>query len=115
MHEPIGDFAFQLCTSLTTVRIPSGVASIADYSYAFASCRSLTGVYFQGNAPTLGPDAYVFYDDNEVKVYYAPGTSGWSSTFGGVPAVMLNPPIPAGSLLVTIAPAAQSPRGAVAG
>jgi PKD repeat protein len=31
----------------------------------------------------------VFNDDNNALVYYLSGTSGWSSTFGGVPAVQL--------------------------
>jgi hypothetical protein len=41
-----------------------------------------------------------------------PGTSGWSSTFDGVPTVMLNPPMPDGSLQVTITPAAAITAGA---
>ena len=104
----IGYYAFDYCTSLTSVTIPNSVASIGGYT--FQDCNSLTEVYFQGNAP--GADSTVFtnyyngtgYDP--VTVYYLPGTSGWGSTFDGVPVVMLNPPNPAGSLQVTITPAA---------
>jgi hypothetical protein len=97
----IGTAAFGDCTSLTNVTIPNSVISIADY--AFQYCTSLIGAYFQGNAPNA--DSTVFNNDNNATVYYLPGTSGWGSTFGGVPAVMLNAPNPAGSLQVTITPA----------
>jgi uncharacterized repeat protein (TIGR03803 family) len=126
----IGDYAFARCFSLTSVTIPRSVTSIAQYAFwgctslisvtipgsvtsigddAFASCYSLTSVYFQGNAPTS--DWTVFYY-SPTTVYYLPGTSGWSSPFGGVPAVMLNPPNPAGSLQATITPAAAITAGA---
>jgi hypothetical protein len=51
------------------------------------------GVYFHGNAPILYFDygLYVFYQDNNTTVYYLPGTTGWSSPFGGRPAVLWNP------------------------
>src|ERR1035437_2965099 len=84
----IGDFAFQLCSSLITVTIPGTVTSFADYAYAFAYCGSLTGVYFQGNAPFVGPSAYVFYGDDKAIVHYLPGTTGWGTTFGGCPTAL---------------------------
>ena len=110
----IGYYAFDYCTSLTSVTIPNSVASIGGYT--FQDCNSLTEVYFQGNAP--GADSTVFtnyyngtgYDP--VTVYYLPGTSGWGSTFDGVPAVMLNPPKPAGSLQATISPPEAIAAGA---
>jgi hypothetical protein len=78
----IGDEAFFGCTSLTNVTIPGGVTSIGDY--AFVGCTKLSSVYFTGNAPSVGLD--VFYGDNSATVYCLPGTSGWSSPFGGLPA-----------------------------
>jgi hypothetical protein len=104
----IGAYAFYGCSSLTGVTISNSVTSIGGY--AFYGCSCLTGIYFQGNAPSLG--SAVFYGDNYATVYYLPGTSGWSSPFGGRPAVMLNPPNPAGSLQVTLSPAAAITAGA---
>ena len=51
------------------------------------------GIYFAGNAPSLdGPD--VFRDDNDATVYYLPSTTGWGSTFGGLPTALWQPPPP---------------------
>jgi hypothetical protein len=83
----IGDTAFSCCSSLTRVAIPNSVTSIGDY--AFVNCTSLTGVYFQGNAPSIG--LYVFDDDNNAVVYYLPGTTGWGTTFGGLPTAIVPP------------------------
>src|ERR1035441_3601171 len=93
---------------LTNVTIGNSVTSIGNS--AFDYCTSLTGVYFNGNAPSLGLS--VFTADNNATVYYLPGTSGWSSTFAGLPAVMLNPPVPDGSLQVTITPIGAVTAGA---
>jgi hypothetical protein len=80
----IGSNAFYQVSSLTSVTIPSSVTSIGDD--AFYDCASLTSAYFQGNAPSA--DTTVFLDDNNVTVYYLPGTTGWGSTFGGVPTAL---------------------------
>jgi hypothetical protein len=82
----IEDYAFQNCGNLTNVTLGNGV-SIGDY--AFWVCSSLTSVYFQGNAPSA--DSEAFPGDDSVTVYYLPGTTGWSSPFDGVPAVLWNP------------------------
>ncbi|MDR3457333.1 MAG: leucine-rich repeat domain-containing protein [Verrucomicrobiae bacterium] len=126
--------AFYSCTKLTSVTISNNVASILDNAFfgcyaltnvtigtsvtylgyeAFWDCEILNGVYCQGNAPGLDPyNPYVFDGDPGVTVYYLPGTSGWKPTLGGAKTVMLNPPNPAGSLKVTIFPAAVSTNGA---
>jgi len=44
----------------------------------------LRAIYFKGNAPSA-PDSSVFYGDTSATVYYLPGTTGWTSTFGGRP------------------------------
>jgi hypothetical protein len=45
------------------------------------------GVYFQGNSPSLGGSS-VFVGDTHPIVYYLPGTTGWTSTFGGRPTAL---------------------------
>src|SRR5262249_52446462 len=86
----VGDSAFLDCTSLTSVTIPNSVTNIG--SGAFAVCSSLASVYFQGNAP-LG-DSLVFSGDNNATAYHLPGTTGWGSTFGGIPTALWILPYP---------------------
>jgi hypothetical protein len=76
----IGEGAFFTCSKLTSVTIGNGVTNIA--LGAFEECTNLNGIYFKGNPPTLGSS--VFSGDNNATVYYPPGTTGWSTTFGGV-------------------------------
>ncbi len=92
----IGDDAFDYCISLTSVTIGSGVTSIGDW--AFMDCTSLTGVYFAGNAPSLGGSS-VFSGDTKATVYYLPGTTGWGTTFGGLPTALWQPGPPEASTL----------------
>ena len=70
-------FAFNNCPQLSTVTIGAGLTDIG--SYAFANCQSLTSMYFLGDKPSN--QTAVFDVTNSVKIYYAAGTSGWSSTF----------------------------------
>jgi hypothetical protein len=77
--------AFESCTTLTSVTIPGSVTNIE--TSAFESCASLTSVYFESNAPTVGSD--VFFADTNATVFYLPGTTGWSSPFAGLPAVLV--------------------------
>ena len=79
----IGDSAFYSCSSLASMTISASVTSIGDW--AFGSCTSLTQVYFNGNAPNLG--ASVFSEVNNASVYYLPDTTGWGTSFGGLPTV----------------------------
>jgi hypothetical protein len=116
----IGRFAFADCSRLAAVTIPASVAIIGDYAFettalisiiipqnvtsmgsgVFAYCTRLTSVYFAGNAPTVG--SYFFYQDNNSKIYYLPGTAGWQQFFStvGVSGIMWflpNPSILTGS------------------
>ncbi len=87
----IGDRAFYQCTNLTSVTIPDCVTSIGDY--AFFYCTSLTALHFGGNAPSLGGSS-VFTGDTGATAYYLPGTTGWGSTFGGLPTALWYLPNP---------------------
>ena len=54
----IGDFAFNICSSLTTVVVPDGVISI-EYR-AFFGCQSLTNITIPASVKSIGTEA--FYD-----------------------------------------------------
>ncbi len=97
----IGEEAFEYCSSLTSVTLGNGVASIGEY--AFYGCSSLNGAYFQGNAPSPGNDLSVFGGDSKASVYYLPWTTGWGSTFEGVPTALWNVES-FGALQVSISP-----------
>ena len=52
----IGDYAFECCSSLTSVTIPDGVTSIGDY--AFNRCSSLTNVTIPDGVTSIGDYAF---------------------------------------------------------
>jgi hypothetical protein len=88
----IGDYAFYSCTSLTSVTIPNSVTSFGWLDGpTFSGCTNLARVYFQGNTPYgfLG----IGLNDN-ATVYYLPGTTGWRSTFEGIPTALWSLPYP---------------------
>jgi hypothetical protein len=74
----LGVQAFYGCTALTNVTIGNRIANIGNY--AFFYCPVLKAASFLGNAPSLGYD--VFDVNNNVTVYYLPGTTGWGSMLG---------------------------------
>ncbi|MFI5364600.1 MAG: choice-of-anchor Q domain-containing protein [Candidatus Binatia bacterium] len=104
----IGDFAFEDDINLVTVTIGNGLTYIGGF--AFSNCIGLISVYFEGNAPAEGGVAFDL--DSNATAYFLPGTSGWGGQFDVIPAMMLNPPHPAGSLQVTIIPAGAITSGA---
>lgn len=71
---------------LTNATIPSSITNIGNYT--FQHCTNLTGVYFQGNPPSLGTGVF---SNVSATVYFFPWTTGWSSTFGGLPTAIWNP------------------------
>jgi len=82
----IGSSAFSSCTLLSSVTISGNCTSIG--SSAFASCSPNIQFYFWGNEPpSLGSS--VFSGDTAGTVYYLPGATGWGSTYGGLPTVLL--------------------------
>ncbi|MBQ5901380.1 MAG: leucine-rich repeat protein, partial [Clostridia bacterium] len=54
----IGNSAFQSCTSLTSISIPSGVTSIGNY--AFAYCSALASVTLSEALTTIGSGAFEY-------------------------------------------------------
>jgi len=110
----IGHYAFQNCTSLGSITIPAGVTSLKYWTFiscrslsavtvaasvtnidddVFASCTNLAGVYFRGNAP--GGSTNMFYNDENVTVYYVAGAMGWGPTFAGRPTALWSNASPA--------------------
>ena len=92
----IGVEAFQSCVALSTVTIPASVQSIGDI--AFSDCYNLGDVFFDGNAPA--PGVSIFLYATNAKAFYVPGTTGWKSTYAGVPAQLL----PTNTINVTFTP-----------
>jgi hypothetical protein len=87
----IGRFTFFSCSGLTNVTIPNSVTTI-EY-LGFYSCSSLTAVHFQGNAPSGDGDS-VFLGDDNLTIYYLPGTTGWGTTFDYRPTSLWSLPYP---------------------
>jgi hypothetical protein len=90
----IGNWAFEYSYNLTNVVIGSGLTNLGNY--AFDYCSSLHQAYFQGDAPKVNgragtADTTEFYGESGT-VYYASGTTGWGSTFGGWPVVIWTTP-----------------------
>lgn len=92
----IGTGVFQYCSNLTSVMLGNNVTSIEEY--AFYGCRSLINIYFGSNAPTA--DSTVFGYDTDATIYYFSNTSGWGSTFDGLPTAQITASKPA----ITIEP-----------
>jgi hypothetical protein len=104
----IGTNAFFDCTSLTSITIPDGVTSIGES--AFSGCLRLTSVYFQDNAPSFGTNVFDYWTGwppypfqvwDPATVYCLPGTTGWTSTFGGLQTALWFLPNP---LILTSSP-----------
>jgi hypothetical protein len=92
----LGNYAFGNCTTLTSVTIPNSVANIDSIS--FYICTGLTNITFLGNAPTFVILPGIPYDFTtwgvSATIYYYYGTSGWSTTYGGLTTIMLGAPAP---------------------
>jgi hypothetical protein len=85
--------AFTGCAQLTEVTINKSVTSIGFW--AFHGCIRLGGIYFLGDAP---PDVdAVTLDDDNVTIYYSPGTAGWGPLLDGRPVLPWQPRIQSGA------------------
>lgn len=80
----IGPQAFDECAKLVSITIPDSVTNLG--SQVFAGCTNLIDIYFDGNAPT--GDWPAFGNAPHATIYYRPGTTGWSSTFDGLPTAL---------------------------
>ena len=91
----IGSLAFSACSNLTRLTIP---ASVINLGYAaFLGSSRLTNFTFLGNAPRRvfdmdGGFAQFQNVGAGAKAYYYCGTTGWGTSYGGLPTVMLCPP-----------------------
>ncbi len=92
----IGVDTFEGCRA-TNLVIGAGVKLMG--SFAFYGTAQLTNVLFLGNAPATDETAdYGPFGGCPATIYYLPGTTGWSNTFGwtiwfykGAPTALWNP------------------------
>ena len=71
----IGDFAFSGCSGFNgNLIIPNSVIDLGWQVYA--ECSGINNIIFEGNAPTIGTDAY---KSITAKTYYPSWKSGWDS------------------------------------
>jgi hypothetical protein len=83
----IGDSVFHN-NALTSVTIPNSVTTIGDYAF---EANALTSVTFLGNAPAAGT-AVFFGNVGLTFVTRSSTTTGWGSTWSGVPVVIAELP-----------------------
>jgi hypothetical protein len=89
--------AFYFC-SLTNVIIGKALTYLGTGAFSYNT--GLVAVYFQGNAPTPGRNMFgedIFHVDPLATAYYMPGTTGWGTTYAGIPAVLWNPQLQSGN------------------
>ena len=82
----ITNYAFENCSSLTSVTIPDGVTSIS--LYAFYNCTSLKTVTVPASVTTIGDYAFGYFDDeyqktkiDGFKINYTKNTAGHRYAF----------------------------------
>jgi BspA type Leucine rich repeat region (6 copies) len=85
----IGAYAMAYSYGLTSITIPGGLMTMGPH--AFDSCLNLNAVYFMGNGPSDDGTAFEGANTGKNFVYYLPGTTGWNSSFGGLPTVLWDP------------------------
>lgn len=90
----IGQKAFYGSARLNLIQLPTSVTNIGNWAFSF--CRDLTRICFQGSSPWLESNAFTSVDS--AIVYYLPGTTGWSATFGGRPTALWLPEVVAAEM-----------------
>jgi hypothetical protein len=89
----IAEGAFVECANLTSLTIPDSVTNIGNE--AFQGCSSLASVYFMGNALPTNQGIFENYPGSTpMTAYYLPGTTGWGSTYDGIPTALWTLPNP---------------------
>jgi hypothetical protein len=73
-------------TPVVSVTLPASITALE--TGAFADASALQRLFFAGNAPSAAPNALA---GSAATVYYLPGRSNWSASFGGRPALLWNP------------------------
>ncbi len=77
----IGDDAFQSCTSLTSLTIPEGVTSFANFSFAY--CTSLTSITIPSTVTSMG-DAPLVGCTSLTSITVAAGNTSYSAIGGAL-------------------------------
>jgi Leucine Rich Repeat (LRR) protein len=80
------------CTNLASIVIPAAVTNVG--TSAFGYCTNLSSAYFAGNAPPSDGQPGSFSDvfaGTPARVYYLPGTTDWTGSYGQAPTVLWNP------------------------
>ena len=85
----IGNYAFRLCTSLTSIEIPNSVTSIGDS--AFNSCTGLTSIEIPNSVTSIGDDAFSWCDLTEIKCWATTPPTIESYTFSNYSADLYVP------------------------
>jgi hypothetical protein len=77
----IGDWAFNGCSSLTSITIPSSVTTIGDW--AFNGCSSLTSITIPSSVTAIGDYAFNFCSSlTSVTIPSSVRTIGWQAFYG---------------------------------
>jgi hypothetical protein len=79
--------AFSSCFTLKRITLPNSVIAIKEG--AFYACTNLTEVFFNGNAPSLGTNAFLF--DLKATIFRLPNATGWGNSFGERPTAIWRP------------------------
>jgi hypothetical protein len=81
-HSNIRNYAFEYCSSLTSMTIPDSVTSIGHY--AFQICRNLTSVTFKGTPSSISSNTFSDCSVlNTINVPWAEGSvsdAPWGAT-----------------------------------
>ena len=75
----IGTYAFGVCGSMTSIKIPDSVTSIGDN--AFHSCDSLTSIVIPDSVITIGDSAFIGCSSLTIYAEAPSQPSGWSSSW----------------------------------
>ena len=85
--EVIGEQAFSGCTSLLEVTIPASVTHLEVA--AFSRCTNLERATFEGDAPTVDNNSYIFNNASpSFMIYHKADATGWTNPWNGYPTMV---------------------------